>query len=164
LLIATGLFGVQIEPSVNTVLDWLCRVAQYLGGIYMLVAAIMAVRESGVWELSLEKALRESEERFRVAQKLSPGGFSILRPVRDCQGRVVDFTWVYANPGTERMAGMNLPALAGRSLLELFPGHRGSPLLEAYQQVAETGTMSVREGMYQGDGILAQHWFCKGYS
>ena len=36
-----------------------------------------------------EVALRESEERFRVAQELSPDGFTILRPVRDDGGRVV---------------------------------------------------------------------------
>jgi PAS domain-containing protein len=44
-----------------------------------------------------EEALRESEERFRVAQELPPDGFTILRPVRDDGGRVVDFTWVYQN-------------------------------------------------------------------
>jgi PAS domain S-box-containing protein len=106
-----------------------------------------------------ELALRESEERFRVAQELSPDGFSILRPVRDPEGRVVDFTWIFVNATTERILDMKLPALAGRSLLELFPGHRGSPFLEIYRQAAETGQTLVQEALYQGNGVLTQRWF-----
>ena len=103
--------------------------------------------------------LRQSEERFRTAQELSPDGFSILRPVRDHEGRVMDFAWIYANAATERMVGMRLAALPGRSLLELFPGYRGSPFLETCRQVAETGQTCVEESLYQGDGVLTHGWF-----
>ena len=33
-----------------------------------------------------EEALRKSEERFRVAQEISPDGFTILHPVRNETG------------------------------------------------------------------------------
>lgn len=118
---------------------------------------------NAAWETTArkcgEQALRESEERFRVAQQLAPDSFSILRPERDADGRVVDFTWIYANPTLERFVGMPFAALAGRRLLELFPGHRGSPLLSAYQRVAETGQTCVEEARYEGDGVLADRWF-----
>jgi PAS domain S-box-containing protein len=102
-------------------------------------------------------ALRESEERFRVAQELSPDGFSILRPLRDGQGRVVDFTCVYANPAVERMVGLPHAALPGRRLLDIH-GERGSPFADIYRQVAETGQTRVQESQFQGDGPLAGRW------
>ena len=106
-----------------------------------------------------EQALRESEERFRVAQEMAPDSFSILRPVRDDQGRVADFVWVYGNPTLESFIGMPFAALKGRRLLEMFPGHRGSSFLSAYQRVAETGQTHVEEALYQGDGALGDRWF-----
>ncbi len=105
-----------------------------------------------------ERALRESEERFRVAQELSPDGFSILRPVRDAQGRVADFTCVYVNPALERMVGMPKAGLQGRDVREL-PDHRGSPFFEVYQYVAETGQTRIEELLYQGEGVIGSRWF-----
>ncbi len=59
-----------------------------------------------------EEASRQSEERFRVVQEFSPDGFTILRPVRDAAGRVVDFTWVYENDAIARMNGTDPKAIA----------------------------------------------------
>jgi hypothetical protein len=44
-----------------------------------------------------EEALRKSEERFRIAQEISPDGFTILHPVRSETGEIIDFAWVYEN-------------------------------------------------------------------
>ena len=105
-----------------------------------------------------EQALRESEERFRVAQELSPDGFSILRPVRDERGRVVDFTWVYENAAAARFTGKQPSELLGRRLLELFPAHRGTDFFKAYQEVAETGKRRMFEAHY-GAETVAPAWF-----
>ncbi len=108
---------------------------------------------------AVEAALKESEERFRVAQELSPDGFTILRPVRDEKGRIVDFTWVYENAAVARMNGTDPKEVIGRRLLELFPGHRGSPFFNAYRQVAETGRQIIMEARYQGETIVKPTWF-----
>ncbi len=100
-----------------------------------------------------EQALRESEERFRIVQELSPDGFTILRPVRDSQARVIDFTWVYENAAIARMNGTDPQKVLGKRLLELFPGHRGTRFLKAYQQVAETGKQIVFEGEYAAEQL-----------
>lgn len=105
------------------------------------------------------ETLRESEERFRVAQELSPDGFTILRPVRDDRGRVVDFTWIFENAAIARLNGTDPAAVLGRRLLEILPGHRNSPFLKIYQDVAETGEPRVLEASYQGDSIRTLTWF-----
>ncbi|MFW6146438.1 MAG: response regulator [Planctomycetota bacterium] len=66
-LIAVGLLGVLFASHVGSPLGWLGRGAQYLGGVYILVATILALRDSGHWELALQQALWESEERFHFA-------------------------------------------------------------------------------------------------
>ena len=106
----------------------------------------------------VEQSLRESEERFRIVQELSPDGFTILRPVRDNQGRIIDFTWVYENAAIARMNGTDPKEVLGKRLLELFPGHRGSPFLAAYQQAAETGEQIVFEGEYTAEKLPAS-WY-----
>ena len=106
-----------------------------------------------------EETVRESEEQFRVAQELSPDGFTILRPIRDAQERVVDFTWVYENATIARLNGTDPKAVVGRRLLELFPGHSGSQFLRAYQLVAESGEHCVFEADYCGESITKPTWF-----
>lgn len=54
LLLAVGLFGIMIQTSIGSIVNWLARSAQWLGGAYLLVAAIAAVRETGRWEVSLD--------------------------------------------------------------------------------------------------------------
>ncbi|MCX6164419.1 MAG: PAS domain S-box protein, partial [Ignavibacteriae bacterium] len=106
-----------------------------------------------------EEALKESEERFRVAQEFSPDGFTILRPVRDDQGLIVDFIWIYENETIARLNGTDSKAVVGKRLLDMFPGHRGSQFFEAYQQVADTGKSRIMESSYQGESISTLTWF-----
>ena len=100
-----------------------------------------------------DEMLRKSQEQFRIAQDMSPDGFTILRPVRDDQGRVVDFTWIYENTAVARLNGTNPETIVGQRLLELFPGHRGTPLLRAYQQVAESGQTRIFDADYSGESM-----------
>ena len=46
LLLAVGLFGIMIQLSLWSVVNWLGRTAQWLGGLYLLLAAMAALRES----------------------------------------------------------------------------------------------------------------------
>ncbi len=103
--------------------------------------------------------LRKSEEQFRIAQDMSPDGFTILRPVRDAQDQVVDFIWVYENPAIARLNGTDREEVVGRRLLDLFPGHRGTPLLQAYQQVVESGQPHTIETSYSDESMVKPTWF-----
>jgi two-component system, cell cycle sensor histidine kinase and response regulator CckA len=119
------------------------------------------IHELRVQKIELEmqnEALRHSLERFRIAQDMFPDGFTILRPVRDAQERVVDFIWIYENPAIARLNGTDPGAVVGRRLLELFPGHRGKPLLQAYVQVAESGKTQIIETGYSGESMVKPAW------
>ena len=58
LLIATGLLGVALQTYHASILGWTGRGAQALGGFYLLIAAVVSVRESRVWGISLEGRCR----------------------------------------------------------------------------------------------------------
>jgi PAS domain S-box-containing protein len=109
--------------------------------------------------LRQEEALRASEERFRVAQELSPDGFAIFRPVRNAPGRGLDFTWVYENAAMASMNGTEPQEVVGRSLLEVLPDHGESDFHRLYAQVAETGEPGLIEADYHGESIPGGKWF-----
>lgn len=105
-----------------------------------------------------ERALRESEERFRVAQDLSLDGFAILEAVRDASLSVVDFRCVYANPVAGQLVKRPVDGLVGRRVLELLPGIKdASELFDRFVRVVQTGQAHDIELLYQADGI--DGWF-----
>jgi PAS domain S-box-containing protein len=104
-LIATGLFGVMLQASAGSLLGWTGRAAQFLGGVYMLFAAIASVRETRAWELPLEEALQR--ERSFVAAVLKTVGALVV--VLDRQGRIVSF-----NRACEEATGYSFAEVKGR--------------------------------------------------
>ena len=86
-LITLGLFGLMIEPTDGCPLSWTSRAAQFLGGIYILAAAIASVRESHEWRLPLEELLYR-QPAF-VSELLRTVGALVV--VLDRQGRIVSF-------------------------------------------------------------------------
>jgi PAS domain S-box-containing protein len=105
-LIAVGLLGTVLPSSFSSVLFWTGRAGQWLGGVYMLIAAIASVRESRVWGVSLEAALHESEERFRL---LVEGAKDHAIFMLDPDGRVI--SW---NSGAEAIRGYTAQEIIGR--------------------------------------------------
>jgi len=108
-----------------------------------------------------EKALQDlliSEEKFRLAQEMSPDGFTILHPERNDKGEVVDFTWVYENRTIARINGTDTKDIIGKQLLDLFPSHRGTAVFETYLNVANTGTTQFLEEIYVGEIVSRPTW------
>jgi signal transduction histidine kinase/integral membrane sensor domain MASE1 len=123
-----------------------------------LEAATQSLREQRDHLKQVSDDLRASEERFRVAQELSLFGFTIMRSVRDANGKIVDFEWQYVNPAAARMLQRPATELVGRRLLEVLPGNRDSSgLFEAYTKVVETGRSHDAELYYDAEGIRG--WF-----
>jgi PAS domain S-box-containing protein len=110
-LIVTGLAGVLLQSYYASVLGWTGRATQSLGGLYMLIAAIASVRESHVWGISLEAALRESEDRYRAMVETAPDAIVVHRNAR----------FLYANRTALSLVGADSFAqLARRTVLDFF--------------------------------------------
>ncbi len=105
-----------------------------------------------------EEASKRSEERFRIVQDISPDGFTILAPVKNDHGEIVDFEWIYENETIAAINGTRPSEVHGKRLLELFPGHAGTPLFDAYLQVAATGQTQVFDEVYVGEIIARPTW------
>ncbi len=67
LLLAVGLFGVMIQLSLGSLVNWLGRAAQWLGGLYLLFAAIASLRESQLPLLPMAKKSDPAYYREAIA-------------------------------------------------------------------------------------------------
>jgi PAS domain S-box-containing protein len=111
LLLTTGLLGVLLQPAFGGLLGWVGRTAQYLGGIYMLIAVITSMRETGVSGLSLHEVLRESESRLKALSEATVEGIVISE-----HGRIIDVNEQFAS-----MYGYTRNELIGTEVAKLLP-------------------------------------------
>ncbi|MDD5368308.1 MAG: diguanylate cyclase [Anaerolineaceae bacterium] len=96
-------------------------------------------------------ALRESDARFRASVESMQEGFAIYSAVRDSFGRIHDFVCTYVNDAGCQLNQVSREDLIGRRLLEVFPAHRDTGLLEEYIQVVETGNPLIKDEMEYED-------------
>jgi PAS domain S-box-containing protein len=87
---------------------------------------------------SAQRALAESEARFRDAAEGSLDAFMLIEAVRDDRGRVVDFELAELNQVALRMVGRTRQEMIGGRLLEHCPLHRQVGLFERYRDVFES--------------------------
>ncbi|MCE5185684.1 MAG: PAS domain-containing sensor histidine kinase [Planctomycetaceae bacterium] len=83
----------------------------------------------------------------------------MLRPIRDEQGRIVDFLWLYENAAMARLNGTDSEAVVGRRLLETLPSHADSPFQQLYVEVAESGEPGVLEAPFKAETMTQEKWF-----
>ncbi len=106
-----------------------------------------------------EAALRASEERFQAAVGSMLDAFTILSPVRDDEGGIVDFCWEYVNDAYCELVGFDRGQLIGHRLGELLPGFPASERFALYRRVLETGepclTVDVAEPEAWAGGLVA---------
>ncbi len=138
MLIAAGLFGVMLQSYHASILGWTGRATQSLGGLYMLIAAVASVRESHGWEISLETALRKSEERYRLLFTNMSEAFFLGEVICDEQGKPCDYRCREVNPAFEVVTGIKRGQILGRTLRELSP-NPGPAVIEKIGEVALSG-------------------------
>jgi PAS domain S-box-containing protein len=86
-----------------------------------------------------EPELRVSEEGFRAAAESLLNSFTIVSPVRDPDGEIIDFRHEYINDAYCALVGFGREQLLGHRLGELFPQFPGSERFAVYRRVVETG-------------------------
>ncbi|HTY52338.1 MAG TPA: PAS domain S-box protein [Methanomicrobiales archaeon] len=101
-----------------------------------------------------EKALQESERRYRSLFENMLDGYALCRMLFD-EGRPSDFVYLDVNPAFERLTGLS--GVAGKKVSEVIPGIRDSnpELFEIYGRVAATGRPERFETYVPALGI----WF-----
>lgn len=108
-------------------------------------------------EKKTEKALRESEERFRGTLMNIPDGFMIFESVRNEEGKITDFRWLHINPAAERIVNRKAEELTGKYLLVEMPGNKDAGLYDAYVNVVENNVIWQNEFDYKSEGM--NHYF-----
>jgi two-component system cell cycle sensor histidine kinase/response regulator CckA len=108
-MIGIGLWTVLIGGAPGSVLNWLGRSGQYLGAVYLLLAILSAERGRGPWLLPLERALRETQDRYQTLVELSPDAIVVN----------VGGKYVFANMSAARLFGADSPGeVMGKDVIE----------------------------------------------
>ncbi|MDS4022811.1 MAG: PAS domain S-box protein [Candidatus Competibacter sp.] len=101
LLVAVGLFGVMIQSAVGSALGWTGRIAQNLGGVYLLVAAVIELREARDRGHPLEITLGEAKQRFEELINLAADGIVL----HERMGETAPGNFLQVNPALCALLG-----------------------------------------------------------
>jgi PAS domain S-box-containing protein len=85
-----------------------------------------------------ERALQESEERYRQLFERSSSAVAIDEMVFDAQGHPCDYRFLDVNPAFEQMTGLRRERVVGRTVLEILPGVERY-WIDLFGKVASTG-------------------------
>jgi PAS domain S-box-containing protein len=136
------------QPADGSVL----RIRTKCGRYRRMSGDVTAVNDESGLHVGVVSGLRDVEALVQAREKahadraaLRATLDSLLDPhvrfeaVRDETGKIVDFTYVEANPAACSYLGMDYQDLVGTRMLDLFPGVTGAGLLAQYRRVVETG-------------------------
>jgi PAS domain S-box-containing protein len=132
-MIALGLIGVMMESTQSELMSWVGRATQFLGGLYMLTAAIASERESRDWGIPLEEALSEARQRFEELFELAADGIV----VHEAAGSASRGNFIQAN----------------RAICELL-GYTPQEMHELSPRDIMTGARTRRGGQGSSDGLM----------
>lgn len=68
-LLSVGLAGVMVQSSHSSPLNWAGRMTQYLGGVYLFIAAIMVEREKNARKISLTELWEVWQAQIHLARQ-----------------------------------------------------------------------------------------------
>ena len=89
-------------------------------------------------QYQMEKAIRTSEESYRMLFREMLNGFALHEIICDANGQAVDYRFLAVNPAFERMTGLCAADIIGKTVLNALPGTEAH-WIEIYGKVALTG-------------------------
>jgi diguanylate cyclase (GGDEF)-like protein/PAS domain S-box-containing protein len=109
------------------------------------------VRRVGGWrdihaEVLAREAAATERQRLRAQMTSMIHPLVLGQPVRDAEGRVIDFIYADVNPAACAFIGRDREQIVGRRLLEFFPQVDPTGLLARFAITAETGRPTVIDG------------------
>jgi PAS domain S-box-containing protein len=100
-------------------------------GYFALVADITSAKRA-------EEDLRASEEKYRTLFETMGQGYAECEMVRDAEGRALDVRYIDLNPSWERLTGLPVAGVRGRTAREVVPGLEDW-WIEMYDRVVTSG-------------------------
>ena len=105
--------------------------------------------------------LKASEQRLRAALDATLDAVTILEPVRDGHGRIVDFRITYATTGAVGAVdheGRGPDELVGNTVLDLYPSLGETGLIDGYVEILQTGRPLQMTAMPYGEGEATRYY------
>jgi len=99
----------------------------------------------------LESELQQCMNRFQASVDNMLDSFVILSAIRDESNLIKDFVIEFPNRFACSKLGRKPEEVIGRTLLEVYPGHRNSETFASYIQVVQTGKPLVLESVFYED-------------
>ncbi|HMB22869.1 MAG TPA: PAS domain S-box protein [Anaerolineales bacterium] len=85
-----------------------------------------------------QDALRESERKYRLLFENMTSAFAVHKMIYDDQGKPVDYRYIEANPAFEKLTGVPVNTLLGKTVKEVMPNTEDY-WVEIFGRVAMTG-------------------------
>ena len=86
----------------------------------------------------VEDAVRESERKYRQLFENMTSGFAVHKMIYDEQGKPVDYLYLEINPAFEKLTGVPVNVLLGKTVKEIMPDTENY-WVETFGKVAMTG-------------------------
>lgn len=108
-----------------------------------LAAGGTAIAFWGLWrehDRTVERrGAREAHSQFLAAAEANLDAFSLFESVRDTEGNIVDFRFLYVNANAERMIGLSRSEILGKTLCSVMMVNQQGRLFGRYCEVVNTG-------------------------
>ena len=165
LLMGLSMGGSIIVKSVGTPFSWTLRIAQLLGGVFILFAAVDTLNEARSRQISvgdvmadsfneIQAKFKQSEERFRNLFENMTEGFAICEMIYDVEGKPVDYRFLSANSMLGKIQGLSPSKIIGKTIRAINPNVQ-MKAIENFGKVVSTGE-SLHFENYSQD---LQKWF-----
>ncbi len=115
------------------------------------IEALSSAMVEALMRKRAEKALRESEARFRTSLDNMLDGFAIFASVRDETGKIIDFEYKYINEAGCRFNKGPRDEFIGSRLLKRWSSHIPTGLFERYCHLVETGIPVAEDSLVYED-------------
>jgi PAS domain S-box-containing protein len=123
-LIAVGLSAVFLQKAVGSPIGWAGRSAQYLGGIYFLVAVLITY---------MEGRLRISEEKLRSVFASSPDAITVI----DLDGNILECS----QSALDIHRCSSKDEMLGKDILEFIAKKDHERAMEGLKEISEQGSV-----------------------